>query len=161
MQKLSNNQENIVKSSISYREILEKNDFYIATPIGTSMLPLLKERVDTVKLVKPTKKIEKYDVILYERPNNMYVLHRVLGIKRKNGEELYVLCGDNQVVLEKYVKKNQIIGVMEGYYKGESYISKDDLDYKKYVKRRVRSRKWRKLRALLSKIYHKIFKKKK
>ena len=161
MEKLSNNQENAMESSISYREILENNDFYIATPIGTSMLPMLKERIDTVKIVKPTRNIEKYDVILYERPNNMYVLHRVIGIKHKNGEDLYVLCGDNQVNLEKYVRKNQIIGVMEGYYKGESYISKDDLDYKKYVKRRVRSRKWRKLRSLLSRIYHKIFKKKK
>lgn len=161
MEKLSNNRDLNIESSISYREILEKNDFYIATPIGTSMMPMLRERIDTVKLVKPTKKIEKYDVILYERPNKMYVLHRVLGIKRKNGEELYVLCGDNQVILEKYVKKNQIIGVMEGYYRGESYICKDDLSYKKYVKRRVRSRKWRKIRALLSKVYHKIFKKKK
>ncbi len=161
MEKLSNNRDLNIESSISYREILEKNDFYIATPIGTSMMPMLRERIDTVKLVKPTKKIEKYDVILYERPNKMYVLHRVLGIKRKNGEELYILCGDNQVILEKYVKKNQIIGVMEGYYRGESYISKDDLSYKKYVKRRVRSRKWRKIRALLSKFYHKIFKKKK
>lgn len=161
MEKLSNNRDLNIESSISYREILENNDFYIATPIGTSMMPMLRERIDTVKLVKPTKRIEKYDVILYERPNKMYVLHRVLGIKRKNGEELYVLCGDNQVILEKYVKKNQIIGVMEGYYRGESYISKDDLNYKKYVKRRVRSRKWRKIRALLSKVYHKIFKKKK
>lgn len=161
MEKLSNNRDLNIESSISYREILENNDFYIATPIGTSMMPMLRERIDTVKLVKPTKKIEKYDVILYERPNKMYVLHRVLGIKRKNGEELYVLCGDNQVILEKYVKKNQIIGVMEGYYRGESYISKDDLSYKKYVKRRVRSRKWRKIRALLSKVYHKIYKKKK
>ena len=161
MEKLSNNRDLNIESSISYREILENNDFYIATPIGTSMMPMLRERIDTVKLVKPTKKIEKYDVILYERPNKMYVLHRVLGIKRKKGEELYVLCGDNQVILEKYVKKNQIIGVMEGYYRGESYISKDDLSYKKYVKRRVRSRKWRKIRAILSKVYHKIFKKKK
>lgn len=161
MEKLLNNQENAMESSISYREILENNDFYIATPIGTSMLPMLKERIDTVKIVKLTRNIEKYDVILYERPNNMYVLHRVIGIKHKNSEDLYVLCGDNQVNLEKYVRKNQIIGVMEGYYKGESYISKDDLDYKKYVKRRVRSRKWRKLRSLLSRIYHKIFKKKK
>ena len=161
MQKLSDNMENNLESSVSYREILDNNDFFIATPIGTSMLPMLRERIDTVKLVKPTQNIEKYDVILYERPGKLYVLHRVLGKRIKNGEELYVLCGDNQVKLEKYVKKNQIIGVMEGYYRGESYISKDDLSYKKYVKRRVRSRRWRKLRAFLSKVYHKIFKKKK
>ncbi len=150
-----------MESSISYRDIMENNDFYIATPVGTSMMPLIRERIDTVKLVKPKEKLEKYDVILYERPNKVYVLHRIIKIKQKKDEDLYVLCGDNQVILEKYVKKEQVIAVMEGYFRGERYIPKEDNDYKKYVKRRVRSRKWRKLRTLLSRVYHKIFKKEK
>ena len=156
-----NNNKNGIKMSFSYREIIEKNGFYIATPVGTSMLPLLRERIDTVKIVKVDRKLEKGDVILYERPNNVFVLHRIVGIKKNKQEEKYILCGDNQTNLEKYVTIDQVIGVMDGYYKEETYISIQNEDYKTYVKRRIRSRIRRKVRLFLGKIYHKIFKKKK
>lgn len=157
---MNKEQESSMNSSISYREILDEKGFYIATPVGTSMLPMIRERIDTVKLVKVDRKLKKYDVILYERPNHVYVLHRIVGIKRENGEEKYILCGDNQVVLEKYVTKDMIIGVMEGFYQGENYKDIHNKEYIKYYKRRVRSRKWRKLRFFAAKIYHKMFKKK-
>lgn len=153
-----NNIQNNIDNTISYRKIMEENDFFIATPVGTSMLPMIRERIDTVKLVKVARNLQKGDVILYERPNNTYVLHRIVGIKNKNGEKKYILCGDNQVLLEKYVDEKQIIAVVEGYFRGESYISCDDKSYKRYVKRRIRSRKWRKVRYVLAKIYRKIFK---
>lgn len=150
-----------MENGVSYRQIIQDNDFFIATPIGTSMMPMIRERIDTVKLVKINRKLKKGDVILYERANKTYVLHRIVGIKRKKGNEKYILCGDNQVVLEKYVEENQIIAVMEGYYRGESYIDSDNKEYKRYVNSRIRSRKWRKIRYYLSRIYHKIFKRKK
>lgn len=150
-----------MENGVSYRQIIQDNDFFIATPVGTSMMPMIRERIDTVKLVKINRKLKKGDVILYERANKTYVLHRIVGIKRKKGTEKYILCGDNQVVLEKYVEENQIIAVMEGYYRGESYIDSDNKEYKRYVNNRIRSRKWRKIRYYLSRIYHKIFKRKK
>lgn len=152
--------ESAVNSSVSYREILEEKGFYIATPVGTSMLPMIRERIDTVKLVKVTRKLRKYDIILYERKNHVFVLHRIVGIKKTKDDEKYILCGDNQVVLEKYVTKDMIIGVVEGFYQGENYKEITDKDYIRYYKKRVRSRKWRKLRVFIAKIYHKIFKKK-
>ena len=146
MLNLLKNEDNNLSGGISYREIFKTNDFFIATPVGTSMLPLIRERIDTVKLVKVTRNLKKYDVILYERPNNVYVLHRIIKVLTRNGVKKYVLCGDNQVFLEKYVEENQIIAVMEGYFKGESYIDITNKDYIRYSKWRVRSRIIRKIR---------------
>ncbi|MBO4622633.1 MAG: S24/S26 family peptidase [Bacilli bacterium] len=143
---------------ITYRDIIDKQGYYIATPIGTSMLPLLRERIDTVKIVKLNRPLKRGDVILYERPNNAFLLHRIVRVKGKNESTKYILCGDNQVDLEKYVYPNQIIGVMEGYYHGEEYISTSDRSYIRYVRRRLNSIWRRKIKRFIAKAYHKIFK---
>lgn len=135
-----------------YARAIEKYGFYIATPIGTSMLPLLRQRIDTVKLVAPTN-IKKHDVVLYVRNDNTFVLHRVMKIT-KDG---YTMCGDNQFILEKGIKRNQIIAVMEGYYKEEEYIPTTDKNYLKYVKRRCASRRFRYLKYLVKKLIKKVF----
>ena len=62
------------QDNITYKSIIEKQGFFICTPVGTSMNPLLYERQDTVKLVKADK-VQKYDVILYKRKSGEYVLH--------------------------------------------------------------------------------------
>ena len=140
---------------------MEKNEFFIATPVGTSMMPMIRERIDTVKLVRVTRKLQKYDVILYERPDQTYVLHRIVGVKKQKDKEFYILCGDNQTALERNVLVSQVIAVMEGYYRGEEYINNTNASYMRYAKRRVRSRKWRKMRSFFGRIYHMIFKRKK
>ena len=60
-------------------------------PKGVSMLPLLREGIDSVILSLP-EKIEKYDMVLYQRDDGQYVLHRVVDIK----DGKYDFCGDNQ-----------------------------------------------------------------
>ena len=135
-------------NNISYREILESKEFYIATPIGTSMLPMIRARIDTVKLIKPKEKLKKYDVILYQRKDGTYVLHRIIGIK-KNG---YVLCGDNQFIKEYNVTDEMIIGVVDGFYRGEEYVSNENPQYIKYYKKRVRNRIFRKWKYYLKKL---------
>ena len=126
-------------NNISYKEILETRDYYIATPIGTSMMPMIRARIDTVKLVKPQRKLRKYDVILYQRKDGTYVLHRIIGVKKNS----YVLCGDNQFIKEFNVTDDMIIGVVDGFYRGEEYVSNDNKKYIKYYKRRVKSRIFR------------------
>ena len=79
-----------------YEQAIEKYGFFIATPIGTSMLPLLRERLDTVKLVAPTN-IKKHDVVLYMRNDKTLVLHRIIRAHKDS----FTMCGDNQCILEK------------------------------------------------------------
>lgn len=135
-------------NNISYKELLEKNGYYIATPVGTSMMPMIRQRLDTVKLVKPTKKLKKYDVILYQRKDNTYVLHRIIGVKKNS----YVLCGDNQFIKEYNVTDDMIIGVVDGFYRGETFVSNNNKEYIRYYKRRVRRRIFRKIKHYIVKI---------
>ena len=118
-----------------YEQAIEKYGFYIATPIGTSMMPLLRERIDTVKLVAPNN-LKKHDVVLYMRNDKTLVLHRIIRVK----DDLFTMCGDNQFMLEKNIKRRQIIAVMEGFYRGEKYIPSTNKTYQKYVKKTIRKR---------------------
>lgn len=121
------------------------------------MLPLIREGIDTVKIVKVNKDIKRGDVVLYKRDGD-YVLHRVVRTKKtKTGSE-FTMCGDNQVVLEKGVTLNRVIGVMDGFYKEEKYISINDLDYIKYYKKRLRNRIFRKIKCFIKRAFR-IFKK--
>ena len=82
-------------------------DFQI--PItGTSMNPLLYQNRDYVKIVKPTLPLKLGDIPLYRRNDGSFILHRVVGIK-ENGE--YIMCGDNQFLLEYGITDKNIIGV--------------------------------------------------
>ena len=100
-----------------YEEALEKYGYFAGPPVGTSMLPLLREREDVV-VIHPCKTVQILDVILYRRANGDTVLHRVVG-KRNDG---YILRGDNQVVNEYGVTDAQIIGKLSAFYrKGKAH----------------------------------------
>lgn len=137
-------------SKSTYKDIIEKQGFYIATPRGVSMLPLIRPGIDTVKIVPKKGRCEKYDVVLYKRDNqSQYILHRIIKVL-KNG---YYLCGDNQVIKEKVVNENWIIGVMEGYYREEKYIPITDPEYIDYSKKIVKSRRKRFIKYLIKRIF--------
>lgn len=130
-----------------YEQAIEKYGFFIATPIGTSMLPLLRERLDTVKLVAPTN-IKKHDVVLYMRNDKTLVLHRIIRAHKDS----FTMCGDNQCILEKHVKRSQIIAVMEGFFRGEEYFPCTDKNYQKYVRKIIFKRPFKYLKHLIKKI---------
>ena len=130
-----------------YEQAIEKYGFFIATPIGTSMLPLLRERLDTVKLVAPTN-IKKHDVVLYMRNDKTLVLHRIIRVHKDS----FTMCGDNQCILEKHIKKGQIIAVMEGFYREEEYFPCTDKNYQKYVRKIIFKRPFKYLKHLIKKI---------
>ena len=90
------------------RDVLESGGEFQIYPRGTSMLPLLWQDRDWVTLVKPVEPPRIRDIILYQRTDGSYVLHRILK-REKDG---YVLCGDNQAWLEKGIQTEQIIGVV-------------------------------------------------
>lgn len=134
-----------------YEQAIKKYGFYIATPIGTSMMPLLRERIDTVKLVAPNN-LKKHDVVLYMRNDKTLVLHRIIRVNN----DLFTMCGDNQFMLEKNIKRSQIIAVMEGFYRGEEYIPSTNKTYQKYVKKTIRKRPIKYIKYLIKKIIKKI-----
>ncbi len=115
-------------------------DFQI--PItGTSMNPLLYQNRDFVKIVKPTLPLKIGDIPLYRRNDGSFVLHRVVGIK-DNGE--YIMCGDNQFLLEYGITDSSIIGVSKTLIINGKEIDVDtDAEYLKHKERYLKNIKTR------------------
>jgi hypothetical protein len=95
------------------REQLSSGRAVTFSPKGVSMLPMLKEGRDTVTISAPPATLKKYDIILYQRTNGKYVLHRIVGVG-----ETYTCIGDNQFVLEKGIERRQIIAVCTSFTRG-------------------------------------------
>ena len=124
-------------------ESLKQNGIYVTTTKGNSMNPMLVEGRDRVVIVPPKFPLKKYDVPVYRKQEH-YTMHRIVKVK-KDG---YIICGDNRISLEKDVKESDIVGVLEGFYQGDKYISAEDKEYLKYAEKTVKSLKWRRLKSI-------------
>lgn len=115
-------------------------DFQI--PItGTSMNPLLYQNRDFVKIFKPTLPLKIGDIPLYRRNDGAFVLHRVVGIK-DNGE--YIMCGDNQFLLEYGITDKNIIGIAKTLIINGKEIDVDtDAEYLKHKEKYLKNLKTR------------------
>lgn len=111
------------------RFVLENGGEFRLYPRGTSMLPLLREGKDSVCLIKADDILKKNDIVFYLRDDGHYVLHRIVGVS-ENG---FILCGDNQTALEKFIKKEQIIGVVNRIFRGEKEVSLKGFKYRFYL----------------------------
>ena len=139
----------------SYEEILTKQGTLVFTPGGNSMQPLLSHHENPVVLVPVTGRLQKGDVPFYKRANGQYVLHRIVRV-RKNS---YDCCGDNQSAVEKGVTDDMILARMAGFYQGEIYVSLEEAWVKRYAKRRMASRPFRRFTALIKLVFKRLFKK--
>ena len=132
---------------------LELNGRCVIQTVGVSMEPLLHNRKSTVVIEKAEFPLKKYDVVLFRRPTEEYVLHRVV----KTAGDVYIIQGDNCIGKET-VPKERIIGVMTGYYEDENdnYISCEDERYRHYLKALKFRRRKTKLKNILSRVYRKV-----
>ena len=120
----------MMKNYKSTAEALKEHREVAVKPSGISMLPMLKENRDTVVIERLERELKVGDVPLYRVEGfQKFVLHRIIKIT-KDG---FIIRGDN-VYHTEFVKKEDIIGVLKGYYKGEKYIDcNTSLGYKSYV----------------------------
>ena len=95
---------------------------------GSSMMPLLHHMEDRVVIVPPNK-IRLGDIVLFDRQNGRYALHRVIG-KSKSG---FSMAGDNQYHIEKNLDYGQIIGVVSAIERGEKLKSYDSFSLRLYT----------------------------
>lgn len=107
------------------REIVGAGGVVRLTVTGQSMFPTLVEKRDSVLLKKPDR-IKKGDIVLYQRKNGDYVLHRI--VKKKKGE--FSLCGDNQTMVECPIYRQQIFGVVSGIVRKGVTIPVTDVKYR-------------------------------
>lgn len=93
----------------TFEDILEKDGRLIYTNVGTSMMPLLRQRRDLMVIEKKgPERLHWLDVPLFKRDNGQYVLHRVMWVRKND----YVICGDNQWYLERGITDKHILGVL-------------------------------------------------
>lgn len=112
------------------RETVNSGGQFSLITAGTSMMPLLRNRQDTVVLVKAKTPLKRFDIPLYKRKDGQFVLHRVISID-KNG---YVLCGDNQIIKETGIKDGDVIAVVSKIIRnGKTIDLNKSISYKVYV----------------------------
>lgn len=145
-----------MNEQLSAEQVLKDKGFFVTTTSGVSMLPLFSDRRDRVVIKPAADRLKKYDVPLYRRGESL-VLHRVIKVREKD----YIIRGDNCIERE-IVKDEQIVGVLCEFYRKDKHYTANDFSYRLY------SRLWvfaspviiafKKIRMLLSRIYHKIVK---
>jgi hypothetical protein len=116
---------------ISYEEYLRKYHTLTYKNVGVSMLPLLKQGRDsfTVREVKPDEVCRAWNVVLYKRGTDQYVLHRIIKVH----EDTYDILGDNCIGIERGIDRKDVLGVMTEFtHKGKRCTTRD-LRYRLYV----------------------------
>ena len=111
-------------------EVLASGGEFKMYPKGISMLPLIKQGVDSVVLVRDKAPLKKHDIAFYKRDNGQFVLHRVMSCE---SDGTYTMCGDNQTFLEPGIRADQIIAKVAKLYKKEKLLRFDGIRYKTYL----------------------------
>lgn len=120
------------------KEALLKGSEFSFIPNGTSMLPLIRGGVDTVRLSKLPDTVRIGDIILYCRPSGQKVMHRVIG---KTGAG-YIFCGDNQSARERGVTREDMAAIVTHITRGGKTVDlENDRDYLRYKKRTVHKKR--------------------
>ena len=102
----------------SFEASLEKNGYIVTEFRGTSMNPMLVQGRDKVFIKKALPPLNRGDIALYKRRDGSYILHRV----HKVYTSTYAMLGDNHFTVEYGVPFGAVLGVVEGYYRGDKYI---------------------------------------
>ena len=128
---LNNCEYNLSDAIEVIEEVLENDGEFRLSPKGTSMLPLIRQGRDSVVLKRNFEKgALKHDIAFYKRKSGAFVLHRVMKIAK---DGTYVMCGDNQTLLEHGIKREQIIGYVSGLYRDGKPLSVCSFRYRVYV----------------------------
>lgn len=109
-------------------------------PMGSSMLPMIRQGTDSVVLSPVSGALKKYDLPLYRREKGKYVLHRIV-----EAADTYTCLGDNQFVPESGIRQDQIIAVVTAFYRGDKLYSVDNPAYRLYCRLWYHSRHCRRV----------------
>lgn len=112
-----------------FKERLAEGQTIRFSPRGTSMLPMLRQGIDSVILSPLPEKLQKYDLPLYQRANGQYVLHRII-----EADDSYTCIGDNQFVSELGVEYSQMIALVTAFYRGDKEYKVTDWRYRLYCR---------------------------
>lgn len=131
------------EQALKIEDVLLQQGRYVGPTVGVSMLPMLKNRRDTIVVLPKTQRLKPLDVALYKRGDD-YVLHRVLEVL----DDGYLIRGDN-CYSDEHILEENVIGVLSEFFQKNKHFSCDDKKYLKYAKRRVKNYPIRRFFVLL------------
>ena len=111
------------------REVLASGGEFRLYPHGTSMLPLLRQGIDSVALRKLDRPPQKFDILFYKRQDGSFILHRVKEVTKEG----IVLWGDNHTMLEYGITKENIIGYAARVFRDDKELNCRSLRYRAYL----------------------------
>lgn len=118
-----------MEAGLSYEEYLERYPRLVRTNVGISMLPLLRQGKDLFVVEKRGPgRLKAGDVVLYRRPPDKYVLHRIVKVRETD----YVILGDNCVSREYGITDEDILGVMTGFVRNGKQHTVTEKGYRLY-----------------------------
>jgi len=101
-------------------EMLETDGKVTIKVSGWSMQPMVYHLRDTVTLIKPPKKLKKYDLPFYRTSDGRFIMHRIIKV-HKDGT--YTCQGDNLWEKEFPVMQDQIFAVVDSFCRNGKNIS--------------------------------------
>lgn len=125
------------KEKMKIEEVLADHGSYIGPTVGVSMLPMLKNRRDTIVVKPKTERLKRLDVALYKR-GDAYVLHRV--IQPIDGG--YLIRGDN-TYSDEHIPEDAVFGVLTEFFRKDKHVLCTDKKYLRYAERRIKTYKIR------------------
>ena len=121
-----------MKKPGNIEECLQNLGVAIVPIRGTSMWPLLKEGKSQVQVVtKDRKALGKGDIALYRRKDGALVLHRIIIVEK---EDTFLVCGDHQWKIVEQIHEDQIIAVVQGFFRNGHYVDEKTWWYRIYKK---------------------------
>ena len=96
---------------------------------GVSMLPMLRQEIDSVELAPLPKRLKKYDLPVYQYPSGKYVMHRIVKVRKDH----YICLGDNTYQYEK-IRREQMLGIVSAFKRGDKRIETDAFSYRLYCR---------------------------
>ena len=98
--------------------LLDSAEYVPLNISGSSMTPFLVHSRDTVYLSRVTRPLKKGDMILYRRDSGAYVLPRIYQVT----PEGYWLVGDAQILIEKGVRRDQVLALVTAVRRKEKLL---------------------------------------
>lgn len=100
-------------------ELLENGHSVKLTVTGNSMMPFLREDIDSIELsIIPFSDLHFLQIPLIKRESGQYILHRLI-FKRKNS---FYIAGDAHMWVEGPVLPSQLVAVVSGIWRGNRFI---------------------------------------
>ncbi len=141
---------------LKIEDVLLREGKYVGPTVGISMLPMLKQRRDTIVVRPKTEKLKPLDVALYRR-GDAYVLHRVLYAT----ETGYVIRGDN-CYADEIIPEEDVFGVLTEFFSKDKHVLCTDKKYLRYARRRVKNypcrRFWMRLKQKIKNAIKRVLK---